>query len=75
MTARADGAWSAHRPDGYHQGSAGVARFIRFFCRRGEIENRIKNWIASRPDVLHERSELHELDGGAHTIEARHALK
>ena len=29
----------------------------------------------SRPDVLHERSDLHDLDGGAHTIETRHTLK
>ena len=29
----------------------------------------------SRRGVLHERGDLHELDGGAHTIETRHALK
>ncbi len=28
-----------------------------------------------RPGVLHERGDLHDLDGGAHTIETSHALK
>jgi hypothetical protein len=71
-----------------HQHSI-VRRFFRWVTRRGEatdlrqrvpIEPRHEaiprdHGTTSRPGVLHQRGDLHELDSGAHTIKLRHALK
>ncbi len=43
----------------------------------GPVQRRVgrHRWTTSRPGVLHERGNLHELDAGAHTVETGHPLE
>ena len=43
----------------------------------GPVHRRVGRhpWTTSRTDIFHERGNLHELDAGAHTVEAGHPLE
>jgi hypothetical protein len=47
------------------------------FLELGPVERRVGRhpWAMSRPVILHERGNLHELDARAHTVEIGHPLE